>query len=125
MKSTRLHLAKGIKLIQRLLKEQASFFASLVREGFKRFAGASWFKGFKTSFALVQEFNGFKTKTIKTPVKGISLSDSRSPSSDMFFMCKHLSPYPLQSCTLLTSGYALVRKNPGSANRKNNSKYKA
>ena len=36
MKSTRLHLAKGIKLIQRLLKEQASFFASLVREGFKR-----------------------------------------------------------------------------------------
>jgi len=31
MKSTRLHLAKGIKLIQRLLKEQASFFASLMR----------------------------------------------------------------------------------------------
>ena len=46
MKSTRLHLAKGIKLIQRLLKEQASFFASLVREGFKR------------AKALVQE--GFK-----------------------------------------------------------------
>ena len=51
------------------------------------------------------------TKTLKTPVKVISLSDSRSPSSDMFFMCKHLSPCPLQSCTLLTSGYALVRKN--------------
>ena len=39
-------------------------------------------------------------------------------------MCKHLSPCPLQSCTLLTSGYALVRKNPGSANLKNNSKNK-
>ena len=37
MKSTRLHLAKGIKLIQRLLKEQASFFASL------------WFKGSNAS----------------------------------------------------------------------------
>jgi hypothetical protein len=44
MKSTRLHLAKGIKLIQRLQKEQASFFASLVQR----------VQEFKTSFALVQ-----------------------------------------------------------------------
>ena len=64
MKSTRLHLAKGIKLIQRLLKEQASFFASLVREGFLRSSRCSgeqarnktlrWFKS--SSASLVQEF---------------------------------------------------------------------
>ena len=51
------------------------------------------------------------TKTLKTPVKGISLSYSRSPSSHMFFMSKLLSPCPLQPCTFLTSGYALARKN--------------
>ena len=40
MKSTRLHLAKGIKLIQRLLKEQASFFC---------FADASTIRGYATT----------------------------------------------------------------------------
>jgi hypothetical protein len=48
MKSTRLHLAKGIKLIQRLQSASLDFcFAS---------SKGSRVQEFKTSFALVQEF---------------------------------------------------------------------
>ena len=50
-------------------------------------------------------------KTKKTPVNSISLLQGYcSISSYMFSKSELLSPYPLKSCTCLTSGYTIARQ---------------
>ena len=64
----------------------------------------------KSMLKEVNAFCCFRTKTLITPDKDISLFRLSSTSSYMFFTSKLLSPYTLNSCTFLMSGYALVRQ---------------
>ena len=64
-------------------------------------------------YGLWGEFNytrRFLKKTIITPVNGISLSDFRSSLSASAIMSKLTWHYPLNSCTFLTSGYAIAKR---------------